>query len=384
MCAAPRERGHVTVEPLFEWDYVKFVVSTDDEGSYRVGGLVPGKYKLRGGADVGGGQRNLSRTIDLRHDADQDFIFDDNHRVRARLVFPGGTSAEMIARARQVGLAAVDDATDGEAQRTGAIDRYASAEVNGGDVTFKGRFQGAYRVQVEFYENGVGESDVKLPQPILLDNLEGDQDAGDLELPAVGWIDLSLADASAAGTLPEYGSIVLVPAGKQRTYDNATHLYLRPPKSNETIGPIAAGTYEWAANVWGFQCAPVWSTVTVRPGGSTPLQVNLRPEGVLHFVVQIGKGTVPFKRVTLSGPALEESGGTRILEPDSSTAGSRRLTTGDYRDHIGGASFTFHNLPQGDYELTVEVEGYVTWRESRSVVPGQGRREDIQLRPRVE
>ncbi len=382
---APAERAGITVEPQFEWDYTEFEVGTDEEGRYRVRGLIPGRYWIRAWSAVkGGGSRHLRRSVDLRGDAVEDFVLHGDRQVFAQLAFPSGSSDGMVARVRTVRLTAIDAAGDSGAQELGAIDRQASARVDDGSVRFEGRFKGAYRVDVEFYQRDVGEATVTLPERALLDNLEGDQDLGDLVLPDVGWIDLSLVNTSGVGTLPEHSWLVLVPEGRERNAESATYLNLRPPKPTASIGPIQAGSYVWAANVWGFQCAPVWSTVNVRAGGSTPLQVDLQPEGLLHFVVQIGLGTVPFNQVTLAGPALAGEGGTRILEPDRPIENARFLSTGDYSDRIGGASFTFHNLPPGDYDITVEVEGYETWRARRTVVLGEGRREDIRLRMATE
>ena len=52
-----------------------------------------------------------------------------------------------------------------------------------------------------------------------------------------------------------------------------------------------------------------------------------------------------------------------------------------YADSAYSHSFEFHDLPGGTYDLKVEVEGYQTWHGTRTVIPGQGKREDDRLVP---
>ena len=94
---------------------------------------------------------------------------------------------------------------------------------------------------------------------------------------------------------------------------------------------------------------------------------------MIYSVIQIGETEVLLKRVTLKGPGVD-----RVLVPDlAAKSGGFLGMLGVYKDWTDGLHVAFHNLPRGSYQLTVEVEGYAIWRGTRTVIPGEGKREDI-------
>jgi hypothetical protein len=304
---------------------------------------------------------------------EEDFIFSPSHRVTARIVFPGGTPVETVARLSGARLEAVTGAASGRKDlRERSIDASASSKARDGLLIFEGRFEGEYGLTLEFERHGV-EASLEFPQSIALDNLDGDQDLGALGMPPAGWVELSLDFDSRSGRLPEYAFLYLFPKGAVRTQENATAVGLRPPERRQQLGPLEPGTYDCALTVWGFQCDPPWTQVTVRPGAASSLDIRLTPEGMIHSVIQIGESDVPLKRVTLKGPGVD-----RVLarDPPGRSRGVFDML-GVYEDWTDGLQFVFHNLPRGNYELTVEVDGYRTWRGTRMVIPGEGKREDI-------
>ena len=174
-----------------------------------------------------------------------------------------------------------------------------------------------------------------------------------------------------------YAGVRLFPSGEAPSWHNLHHFDLGSPKLVNKVGPILPGIYDGDLHLLGFRHQPSRFRVEIKPYEKTPLRVQLEPEGVVYSVLQIGRSPVPLRRVILSGPGVE-----RVIEEDPTADRSPLFRPlGFYGDAAYRHSFEFHNLPAGVYDLRVEVDGFETWEGQRTVVSGQGRREDVRMRP---
>jgi uncharacterized alpha/beta hydrolase family protein len=197
-------------------------------------------------------------------------------------------------------------------------------------------------------------------------------------------VSLALSDAGAgAATRPasDAGVPVLVLSARDAG-GSATPPLLLPltfDPAGTRLGPIPPGTYDAQLAAQGFRSEPARQAVTVTAGGLAPLAFQLAPQGVLAgYVGEEGDSlaypagsyrrphaSIRIRRIELRGP-----GGLRILTPRA--GGSREILTSylEGRDDAAGPHYSFVQLPEGEFELTILAVGHEPHVSRHQVTPG--------------
>ncbi len=176
----PVSKAHITLRPLFDWDYQSISGWTDEDGIYTIDGLRPGRYRASVSQHTEAGRRNFSHQEEVEvREIETQHIFEraKRYQVTARLVFDQGVSDDFKASLRQARLQ-ISEIQNGQISFTN-LDMHGQAEVQDGRISFTGRFQGEYGISLHS-----GAQPLRLPGSFRLDNLKGDQDLGELRVPA--------------------------------------------------------------------------------------------------------------------------------------------------------------------------------------------------------
>lgn len=204
---------------------------------------------------------------------------------------------------------------------------------------------------------------------------------GDLQLREEGRVipRLSLSDPtiSPAGTV-----IALSMTPRDRHLDQERGAVLLPlsyADGERTLGPFPAGTYEVCVVVPAFRAQPVFQQVILRPGEAVPVEFVLRPQGVLmgyvgtpgdSLVQPAGSFRRPDQSVRIQSLELVGPGVRRSIRPRESGPLDTVSAYLEGKDDAVGAHFTFVDLPEGDYTLTLVAEGFEPHVSKHRVVPG--------------
>ena len=174
-------------------------------------------------------------------------------------------------------------------------------------------------------------------------------------------------------------TLVLARAGQGAT--SAAKWQLLPMSATrEVIGPIAPGVYDAHLLVPAFRTEPHWQRITVDPAGTTTVDFQLTPRGVLTGFVgadgdalayPAGSYRPPHATVRIHRIVLAGASGERVLIPRGGAEAELVAALLEGRDAAIGPAFSFVDLAEGDYVLTIEADGYETHRSTHRVVPGQ-------------
>lgn len=149
--------------------------------------------------------------------------------------------------------------------------------------------------------------------------------------------------------------------------------------TREVIGPIAPGTYDAHLLVPAFRSEPGWQRITVNATGTTVVDFQLTPRGVLTGFVgadgdalafPAGSYRPPHASVRIRRIVLQGAGSERVLIPREGTDADLLAAHLASRDAAVGPAFNFVDLAEGDYVLTIEADGYETHRSTHRIVPG--------------
>ncbi|MCX7013125.1 MAG: carboxypeptidase-like regulatory domain-containing protein [Candidatus Sumerlaeota bacterium] len=376
---APALGAEIDLKPVAPTDYVEFIDHAGQDGAYRIEGLPVGAYRAM--AREGGGNHLIWESIEIKGDTEHDFILRQEHAVRARFAAPPGAPAGFIQKIEDASLRILDPALAPD-ENPEQIQSWLRGNVQSGRVRFQGRCKGPYSIELSGSFGGTETSSILIAGPFQLDNLNGDQDLGEIAIPPVGSIRFQIALDPSARNAPEYLTAILRPNGDERLQSS---LSLRPGEADQVAGPVPLGDYETIIDATGFQADPPRTRVTVGPGEPPMVAASLRPEGSFEGYARVEydpsgqlQKDLRLRRVTLAGP-----GGDRVLtasqaNPDGPAPSSRWSSD----DQVSGSSFDFHNLPGGAYDLAVEADGYEPWRRKIQVTPGAYNRQTIDLKRR--
>ncbi|MBN1515752.1 carbohydrate-binding protein [Candidatus Sumerlaeota bacterium] len=169
---------------------------TNSRSEYRIEDLPPGEYTARCSYYDQSIRKhyNDEKEISLSGNEQLDFQFEPVHSIRARLIFPSDMSEETRNKYHSPQLQW--DHNSGAQPSGNNIDSYAhNGTLDAGQLEIKGRFKGKYRLMLS-YRTATNMSQTKtMPGVYELDNLEQDQDLGDIELPSSGEVKLRLTFA---------------------------------------------------------------------------------------------------------------------------------------------------------------------------------------------
>jgi len=371
----------VSAYPASEWDY-GFEARSDQEGRYHIEGLRAGKYRLQTlKFDVPGaeGRFEMKAAIEVKEDTEHDIVFHKGNKVTARLAFAASVADDVRSRFSAANLQTTQKNAGAQKDDPEAVQQSGASPIDGGRVTFYGRFQGDYRLSLEYRIGDYRATSVRLPVTVRLDNLAADQDLGDVQVPDLGTIRVVFALDSLDAPQPRYIPLALFPAEDHSKYET---FYLEPDLDEQNAGPFPPRDY--MVGIWtpGYKSDPELAPVTVAPGQSPMVTFILHPVGEFRGrCKEAGDKTgkkIRLSRVTLTGPGV-----SREVAPDAKWASNPYLAYLEEGDRSSGGSFLFQKLPPGEYEATVEAEGYEIARVKRTVVPGKGggAEETVELTP---
>lgn len=194
--------------------------------------------------------------------------------------------------------------------------------------------------------------------------------------PRGGQIRIGFSFDARPGVAPVEPWMILTPA------DPALERIIVPISvrdSGQPLGPFPPGAYDVSVMSFGFQAAPVRTTVNIRAGEVPELRFSLAPVGTLSGYVgadvkpgdnPAGSYREPHRGVVIESISLSNGRMSKTLLPDR---GPKDRTVEHYlsgRDYASGAAFFFAGLDDGDYELIIRAAGYQPYRSVCHVVAG--------------
>ncbi|MCX7046311.1 MAG: carboxypeptidase-like regulatory domain-containing protein [Candidatus Sumerlaeota bacterium] len=340
---------------------LSYSAATGDQGRYEIQGMTDGAYNARvskqGQWRPGGSQDSMqmSEKVAINGATEHDFILLSNFKVTARFVLPPNQTDVKLADLRSPSIR-LNSSGDGQSNAMLQIGSYGNGAIDRkGQVTFTGRYLGKYSMNVQ-----VKNSSTEIPAPFQLDNLDHDQDLGEITLPGMNFMRLRLTCNLAPGVdRPEYGQIVFTGekirpgGGASRFYTNSS---FNAAKDENIVGPVPEGTNRVSLQINGWKASPEFVPISITPGQPLEAAFTLTPSshvrGYVNIPSEAGKGGAGIpSRIMLSGP-----GGERMLIPKKySEASPNELWSG--RDAAVGREFAFWDVPDGLWRLTVEAEG---------------------------
>jgi hypothetical protein len=176
--------------------------------------------------------------------------------------------------------------------------------------------------------------------------------------------------------LPKPNAVLLL-----RSADSSrpeTWIYLTPEDSGQEQGPFPSGEYEVSLMAPAFAPEPVRIPITIAEGTIPEVEFSMKPIGTLsgHVVsteksgIQAGNPHKPDEYVQFHSITLKGNGIFRNLIPEEGPLGySEKYLSG--KDFAVKGGFQFFGLPAGEYELTINTNGYKSYNKIINVSPGQ-------------
>lgn len=160
-----------------------------------------------------------------------------------------------------------------------------------------------------------------------------------------------------------------------------TWLHLRPEDTGREHGPIPSGNYEVSMIAPSFSPEPVRIPVRIEQGRVPKVKFSMKPVGYIRgYVVkkepniQAGKDRPPDTEVQIQSIALRGNGIDRTLNPMKEKSSYSELFPGHYlseTDFTAEGTFFFFGLPAGEYEMSINANGYEPYTRTLDVKLGQ-------------
>ncbi|MFZ6657061.1 lipase family alpha/beta hydrolase [Undibacterium sp. TJN19] len=150
--------------------------------------------------------------------------------------------------------------------------------------------------------------------------------------------------------------------------------------SGKVLGPFPNGRYEASIIAYGFKTMQVKIPIVIATGKIPDLKFTLAPIGVLSGYVgadikagdnPAGSYRAPNQDIQIESITLTGETETRTLIPqnDIKDQGINAYVAG--RDYAYQSSFSFMGLKAGQYELIIKAKGYLPYRQTYHIIPGQ-------------
>ena len=143
---------------------------------------------------------------------------------------------------------------------------------------------------------------------------------------------------------------------------------------NSSISGIAAGKYMCNFLVPGFKVEPGQILVEVKENETAEYSISVSEQTLLMIMIQDEtnrRTAVPLTKVTVSGSGTQLDLVPQLLESEqemmkiwSSTESLAVIMKNQ------GAAAIIRGVPEGDYTIRIEAEGYETWSETRAIKAG--------------
>ncbi|TKB25467.1 alpha/beta hydrolase [Desulfopila sp. IMCC35006] len=145
------------------------------------------------------------------------------------------------------------------------------------------------------------------------------------------------------------------------------------------FGPFPPGIYNISLLAESFRTEPARLKVAIRSNGTVATTFELKPNGsIVDFIRQkfykdenpAGTYMLPEENITIRSIRLTGNGVDRTLVPTKENELKFVENALDRRDWATKTLFAFYNLPEGEYRLIVEADGYENKVVQRQVTPG--------------
>jgi len=303
-----------------------FSARSDKDGKYRIEGIPAGDYSVFAHLFDQSHSRPFGVDIQKRakiSGADTlELVFLPAYKVTARLVFPEGMAEEERAKYRSARLQPRQmPAFDNEEQ----LDHSGGCDIIGGKISFTGRFKGTCRLGVDRFEGDRSQS-IPISDSLKIDNRNGDQDLGEIRLPAIkGFVVSGKVGTLDGNTLPEAGVSLYSASGKGQSFGGQTDA-----KGAYRIEDVAPGKYR--AQVY------KGSQDSGRTYRSAKQEVEIQGDTQLQFVA------LPVYRVT-GLLVADDPTGKEIIQKVSWLSLSLKNPSGEKTEESLGIS-TWGNMSQ--------------------------------------
>jgi triacylglycerol esterase/lipase EstA (alpha/beta hydrolase family) len=161
-------------------------------------------------------------------------------------------------------------------------------------------------------------------------------------------------------------------------------VYLGPEDTGREHGPFPSGDYEVSIIATAFVPEPTQVPITIEEGCVPRARFVMKPAGFLRGYVadpepsfaQAGKDVRPDTDVEIRSVSVRGNGVLRTVMPAEQELSYDDLYPGHYlsgTDFVSQGAFFFFGLPGGEYELSIDAEGYERYFETRNVHLGDHR-----------
>lgn len=197
-------------------------------------------------------------------------------------------------------------------------------------------------------------------------------------VPQSGYVDIRHNFSPPDVKVPLQMSFVLVPT---KGDDQETQFKVNPFLSRQETGAVTPGDYEASLCALGFKTDPANQPLSVNAGKIAEVNYTLSPQGMVAGVIISTTGgddsywgylrELPNK-VNVRTVNLVGAGVKRTLAPSDGMSDREVLKTFlSSKDYFSKNGFSFFDLPAGDYDLSIEADGYEPYTTKVKVQPGE-------------
>lgn len=178
--------------------------------------------------------------------------------------------------------------------------------------------------------------------------------------------------------IPSQMALVLAPTG---TEEKEKNLKIDPTLPQQETEAIIPKKYDVSLVALGFKTEPDKMTLDIKAGKIEDAKFVLKPQGMIAGYMTAATSaddsfwgffkdlpeSVKIRAIKLTGPGV-----SRTLVPNDKMSDREVLNTFlASRDFAFKASFSFFDLPAGDYDLTIEADGCETYKTKLKATPGE-------------
>jgi hypothetical protein len=308
---------------------------------------------------------------------EHDFELEYGYRVTARLVFPDRTPPEMASKFRRAYLLNLSRAMRiDQTNEPDAIEPQVEGTVADGIASFRGRMRGNYRLALAWGETPGSLRQIQIDREFPIDNLEQDIDLGDVEVPMFGRMSLAVTFEGGAPSGQNPLAVVVYPVGRPEAFSMMT---IDKSKPVQTLGGVPIGDIEVAAFAPAYETIPKTTAVTITSDGEPSVAVTVKRSTWFQCQVQGEVDGIQVEtplHLTVSGPGGTFDIAAEPLDPSKMI----RFMFSDAKTFAMGPMFVIRNVEPGTYALTIEADGYETFRKAIDLPLGEARSDNISLK----
>ena len=355
---------------------------TDAKGAYRIENVVAGRYRAdayKGGQGSERTYRSGKQEVEIQGDTQLHFVAQPVHRVTGLLVADDPAGKEIVQKVQRLSLTLKNPSGEKTEESLGISTWGSMSQVRGGVLSFEGNFLGEYGLEIVYRTDGASGRGMSrsIFLTVSLNNLEGDQDLGAVKIPSLCKVRFELAfESPVGGAAKEMGGLMAQFRQEGGGPRQRTAIPLRSDLASQVADGIAPGKYDVAVFALGYRAEPARVTVVAALDQEPVVKVFLRPIGLVAGQLRMTNQDFSLRVVTLRGPLGAPNPETRVLKPEKEVDAEEALISG--LDFASNGFFAFQNLRAGEYEVTIEADGYKTARITRTVVPGDLREDMMQ------